>query len=62
MSTSLEPNIKEVCKLEKPQINNEDIEKVLVQLMEAVMEGAHLLTCLIVVLVFFGLALVAKSW
>jgi hypothetical protein len=61
-SSSLESKKKEVCKLEKPQINNEDIEKILIQLVGAVMEIGYLLKCLIVVLVFFGLALLAKNW
>ena len=62
MSTSSESKKKEVCKLEKPQIHNEDIEKILIQLVGAVMEIGYLLKCLIVVLVFFGLALLAKNW
>ena len=62
MSSSLESKKKEVCKLEKPHINNEDIEKILIQPVEAVAEVEYLLKCLIVVLVFFGLALLAKNW
>jgi len=60
---SSEPKKKEVCKLEKPieRINNEDIEKILIQLAEAVMKVGYLLKCLIVVFVFFGLALIAKN-
>ena len=61
-SSSSESKKKEVCKLEKPHINNEDIEKILIQLVGAVMEIGYLLKCLIVVLVFFGLALLAKNW
>ena len=59
-STSLESKKKEVVKLKNPHINNEDIEKILVQLVGAVMKVEYLLKCLIVF--FFGLALVAKNW
>ena len=52
-STSLESKKKKMCKLEKPRINNEDIEKILVQLVGAVSEIGYLLKCLIVVLVSF---------
>ena len=58
MSTSLESKKKEVLKLKNPQINNEDIEKVLIQLVGAVRKIGYLLKCLIMVLVFFGLTLV----
>jgi hypothetical protein len=62
-STSLESKKKnEVCKIENPQINNEGIEKILIQLVGAVMEVGYLLKGLIVVLVFFGLTLLAKKW
>lgn len=61
-STALESKNKEVLKLEKPQINDEDIEKILVQLVGAVRKIGYLLKCLIVILVFFGLALIAKNW
>ena len=43
-----------------PQINNECIEKALTQLKGAVMEVGYLLKCILVVLVFFGLALLVK--
>ena len=51
------------CKLEKPieRINNEDIEKILIQLVGEVIEVGYLSKCLIVVLIFFGFALVAKN-
>ena len=63
MSTSLESKKKnEVCKIENPQINNEGIEKILIQLVGAVMEVGYLLKCLIMVLIFCGLALLAKNW
>ena len=52
----------EVCKIENPQINNEGSEKILIQLVGAVMEVGYFLKCLIVVLVFFGLAILAKNW
>ena len=52
---------KEVCKLEKLQINNEDIEKILIQLVGAVMETGYLLKCLIVVPIFLGLTLVVNN-
>ena len=32
----------EVCKIENPQINNEGIKKILIQLVEAVMEVGYL--------------------
>jgi len=50
-----------VCKLKKLQINNEDIEKILIQVVAAAMETGYILKCLIVVPVFLGLALVAKN-
>ena len=43
-----------------PQINNECIEKALTQLKGVVMEVVYLLKCILVVLVFFGLALLVK--
>ena len=50
-STSLEPKKKnEECKIKNPQINNECMEKILLQLVGAVMEVGYLLKCLIVVL------------
>ena len=56
-STSLHSNKKEAHKIEPPQINNECIEKALIQLTGAVMEVGYLLVkCILVVLVFFGLA------
>lgn len=62
-SNSLESKPKnEECKIKNPQINKECMEKKLVQLVGAVMEVGHLLKCLIVVLVFFGLAILAKIW
>ena len=55
-STSLEPKKKnEECKIKNPQINNECMEKILLQLVGAVMEVGNLLKCIIMVLVFFGL-------
>ena len=50
------------CQIEPPppQINNECIEKALTQLKGAVMEVGYLLKCILVVLVFFGLALLVK--
>ena len=62
-STSLEPKKKnEECKIKNPQINNECMEKILVPLVGAVMEVGNLLKCIIVVLVLFGLAILAKIW
>ncbi|XBI10754.1 hypothetical protein VPH35_137956 [Triticum aestivum] len=62
-ATSFEPNMKkEECKIKTPQINNECIEKILVQLVGAVMEVGNLLKCILVVFVFFGLAILAKIW
>ena len=49
------------CNVEPPpQINNECIEKALTQLKGAVMKFGYLLKCILVVLVFFGLALLIK--
>ena len=49
------------CQIESPpQINNECIEKALTQLKGAVMEVGYLLKCILVVLFFFGLALLVK--
>ena len=61
--TSLEPkkNNEEV-KIKNPQINNECMEKILLQLVGAVMEVGHLLNHVLMVLVFFGLAFLAKIW
>ena len=56
-SYSLESKKKEVCKLEKviESINNEDIEKILIQLVGAIMEVGYFLKCQIVVLIFLVL-------
>ena len=49
------------CQIEPPpQINNECIEKALIQLTGAVMEVGYLIKCILVVLVFFGLAFLVK--
>ena len=48
--------------IKNPQINNECMEKILVQLVGAVMEVGNLLKCILVVLVFFGFAILAKIW
>ena len=61
-STSLYSKKKEARKIEPPQINNECIEKALIQLTGAVIEVGYLLKCLLVVLVFFGLAILVKIW
>ena len=55
-STSLHSKKKEARKIKPPQINNECIEKALIQLTGAIMEVGYLLKCILVVLVFFGLA------
>ncbi|XBI01737.1 hypothetical protein VPH35_130436 [Triticum aestivum] len=62
MTTSLEPkkNNGEV-KIKNPQINNECMEKILLQLVGAITEVGNLLKCILVV-VFFGLAFLAKFW
>ena len=57
--TSLESKKKEVCKLEKPierinNVQNEDIERIFIPLIAAVMEVGLLLKSLIVDLGFFG--------
>ena len=45
------------CQIDPPpQINNECIEKALTQLKGAVVEVGYLLKCILVVLIFFGLA------
>ena len=59
-STSLHSKKKEARKIEPLQINNECIEKALIQLTGAVMEVGYLLKCILVVLVFFGLAFLVK--
>ena len=52
-STSLELKKKnEECKIKNPQINNECMEKILLQLVGEVMEVENLLKCIIVVLIF----------
>ena len=69
-STSLKPKMKneeskiknEQSKIKNPQINNECMEKILLQLVGAVMEVGNLLKCILVVLVFFGFAILAKIW
>ena len=61
-STYLYSKKKEACKIKPPQINNECIEKALIQLTGAVIEVGYLLKCLLVVLVFFGLAILVKIW
>ena len=62
-STFFDPKMmKEECKIKNPQINNECTEKILVQLVGAVMEVGNLLKCILEVLVFFGLAILAKIW
>ncbi|XBI76418.1 hypothetical protein VPH35_069658 [Triticum aestivum] len=69
-STSLEPKMKneeskiknEESKIKNLQINNECMEKILLQLVGAVMEVGNLLKCILVVLVFFGFAIIAKIW
>ena len=68
-STSLEPKMKneesiknEQNKIKNPQINNECMEKILLQLVGTVMEVRNLLKCILVVLVFFGFAILAKIW
>ena len=54
-STSLHSKKKEARKIEPPRINNESIEKALIQLIGEVMEVGYLLKCILMVLVFFGL-------
>ena len=62
-SSSLEPKEKnERCKIKNSQINNECIEKILLQLVGVAMEVEYFLKCIIVVLVFFGLTILAKIW
>ncbi|KAI4984351.1 hypothetical protein ZWY2020_057702 [Hordeum vulgare] len=57
-STSLEPKMKgEEIKIKNPQISNECMEKILIQLVGAVMEVENLLKCILVVFVFFGFAI-----
>ena len=53
MSTSLHSKKKEAHKIEPPQINNECMDKALIQLTRVV-------KCILVVLVFFGLAFLVK--
>ena len=58
--TSLHSKKKEARKIEPPQINNECIQKALIQLTGAVMKVGYLLKCILVVLVFFDLAFLVK--
>ena len=53
---------KEAHKIKPRQIYNECIEKAPIQLTGVVMEVDYLLKCLVVVLVFFGLAILVKIW
>ena len=59
-STSLHSKKKEACNIEPPKINNECIEKALIELTGAVMEVGYLIKCILMVLVFFGLAFLVK--
>ncbi|XBI37656.1 hypothetical protein VPH35_122904 [Triticum aestivum] len=62
-STSLKPKMKnEESKIKNSQINNECMKKILLQLVGAVMEVGNLLKCILVVLVFFGFAILSKIW
>ena len=69
MSISLEFKMKKLYKIKNPQINNEGIEKILIQLMkvvmkvvmEVVMEVGFLLKCLIVFFILFGLVIPVKN-
>ena len=61
-STYLHSKKKEARRIEPPQINNECIEKALIQLTGAVMEVGYLLKCILVVLVFVGLPFLVKFW
>ena len=60
-STSLHSKKKEARKIEPPpQINNECIEKALIQLTGVVMKVGYLLKCIIVIFIFFGLIFLVK--
>ncbi|KAI4979541.1 hypothetical protein ZWY2020_016294 [Hordeum vulgare] len=60
-SNSLELKQKnEECKMKNPRINNECMEKMLIQLVGVFMDVGYILKCLIMVLVFFDLAVLAK--
>ena len=59
-STSLDLKKKETCKIKTPQIKNKCIGKAQIQLIGAVMEVGYLLKCLLMVLFFFGLAILVK--
>ena len=60
-STSLESKKKnEECKIKNPQINNECMEMILLQLVGVVTEVGYLLKCIIVVLIFFRLTILVK--
>ncbi|KAI5019536.1 hypothetical protein ZWY2020_044424 [Hordeum vulgare] len=62
-STSLEPKMKdEESKIKNPQISNECMEKILIQLVGAVMEVGNLLKCILVVFVFFDFVILVKNW
>ena len=57
-STFLEPKMKN----EESKINNECMEKILLQLVGAVMEVGNLLKCILVVFVFFDFVILVKNW
>ncbi|KAI4971020.1 hypothetical protein ZWY2020_001934 [Hordeum vulgare] len=62
-SNSLESKPKnEECKLKNPQVNNECMKKMLIQLVGVVMKVGYLLKCLIVVFIFFGIDVLPKIW
>jgi hypothetical protein len=66
MSNCVQAKKKEVCKFEKViekinNVQNEDTEKILIQLVGAFMKVGFLLKCLIVLLVFL-FHFLAKNW
>ena len=48
------------CKIKNVQINNECIEKILLQLVGAVIKVGYLVKCIIVILIFFGLTILTN--
>lgn len=66
MSNCVETETKKVCKFEKPieksnNVGNEGREKLLIQLVEAVIEVRFLLKCVNSFVVFFRSVLLAKN-
>ena len=67
MSKFEEAEKKEVCKLDKPitnsnNVDNEDVEKAIIRLAGVVTEVVFPLKCVVFLVVFFESVLFAKNW